>query len=150
METSKDFLKSLFFKKILFCNYNKVFFLILWYFFLYSTSFCFSSKSRSLYRSTPYCLFFSFFFSLEILWYLSQAFLESFFTVLIVLSWRIFRHLYACKKKAIKKSLKDVKMLQVNFIMIYLISKILVLLKVTSILKTLFKEYNRLSLFKKR
>ena len=62
LETSKDFLKSLFFKKILFCNYNKVFFLILWYFFLYSTSFCFSSKSRSLYRSTPYCLFFSFFF----------------------------------------------------------------------------------------
>ena len=36
------------------------------------------------------------------------------------------------------------KMLQVNFILIYVIHKILVLLKITRILKRFFKEYNRL------
>ena len=35
-------------------------------------------------------------------------------------------------------------MLQVNFIMIYIIFKILVLLKITWILKMLFKDFNRL------
>ena len=35
-------------------------------------------------------------------------------------------------------------MLQVNFIMIYVIHKISVLLKITRILKRFFKEYNRL------
>ena len=35
-------------------------------------------------------------------------------------------------------------MLQVNFILIYVIHKILVLLKITRILKRFFKEYNRL------
>ena len=39
-------------------------------------------------------------------------------------------------------------MLQVNFIMIYIIHKISVLLKITRILKTFFKEFSRF-LFKK-
>ena len=34
-------------------------------------------------------------------------------------------------------------MLQVNFVMIYIIHKILVLLKITRSLKRFFKEYNR-------
>ena len=40
-------------------NYNKVFFLILQYFFLYSTSLCFSFSESFLDCSWPYCLMFS-------------------------------------------------------------------------------------------
>ena len=43
-------------------NYNKVFFLILQYFFLYSTSLCFSFSESFLDCSWPYCPFFSFSF----------------------------------------------------------------------------------------
>ena len=41
-------------------------------------------------------------------------------------------------------------MLQVNFIMICIIHKISVLFKITRILKTLFKECNKLLFFKKK
>ena len=48
-----------------------------------------------------------------------------------------------------KKLFDEMKMLQINFIMICITYKISVLLKVTRILKVLFKEYNRLLFFKK-
>ena len=48
-----------------------------------------------------------------------------------------------------KKLFDEMKMLQINFIMIRITYKISVLLKVTRILKALFKEYNRLLFFKK-
>ena len=38
-------------------------------------------------------------------------------------------------KRVIKKLIEDIKMLQVNFIMIYIIHKIFLLLKITRILK---------------
>ena len=42
-------------------EYSEAFFLILLYFFfLYSTSLCFSSSGRFLYNLSPYCCFFSF------------------------------------------------------------------------------------------
>ena len=52
-------------------------------------------------------------------------------------------------KKYIYKKLfdKKKKMLQVNFIMFCIIHKILVFLTITKILKTLFKDYNRLLFF---
>ena len=40
-------------------------------------------------------------------------------------------------------------MLQIKFLIICIIHKISVLLKITKILKTLFKKYNRLSFFNK-
>ena len=52
------------FKTIVHYNYNIAFFLILQFFFLSSTSFCFSSSSRCLYCSRAYYCFFSF-YSLE-------------------------------------------------------------------------------------
>ena len=48
-----------------------------------------------------------------------------------------------------KKLFDEMKMLQINFIMICITYKISVLLKVTRILKVLFKDYNRLLFFKK-
>ena len=49
----------------------------------------------------------------------------------------------------LKRILENIEMLLVNFIMIYIIHKILVSLKITKILKMLFMEYNRLLFFKK-
>ena len=48
-----------------------------------------------------------------------------------------------------KKLFDEMKMPQINFIMICITYKISVLLKVTRILKALFKEYNRLLFFEK-
>ena len=54
-------------------------------------------------------------------------------------------------KKHNKKSFDEIKMLQTNFIMVYIIHKISGLLKIIRISKTLFKEYNkRLFFFKKK
>ena len=79
--------------------------------------------------------FFSF-SSLEMLWYyLSQAFFQSFFIILIIFSWWIFRHFCKCKKIYTNKLFGEIKLLHVNFIMIYIIHKISVLLKITRILK---------------
>ena len=46
-----------------------------------------------------------------------------------------------------ERLLEDIKMLQVNFIMIYIIHKIIVLLKITRILKRLFNKNNRVLFF---
>ena len=53
------------------------------------------------------------------------------------------------EKEVIKKVFDEIKMLQINCIMICIIDKISVLLKTIRILKTLFKESNRLLFFKK-
>ena len=61
-------------------NYNKAFFFILQYFFLYSTSLCFSSSESFLDCSWPYCPFFSF-SSFVIIWCFKEPFLLSFFVI---------------------------------------------------------------------
>ena len=53
------------------------------------------------------------------------------------------------EKEVIKKVFDEIKMLQINCIMICIIDKISVLLKTIRILKTLFKESNRLLFSKK-
>ena len=75
-------------KIILSCNCNKAFFfLILCFFFLYSTSFCFSFCSRFLYGSWQYCCIFSY-YSLERFWYLPGFFfLFFFFCRFYLFSW---------------------------------------------------------------
>ena len=57
---------------------------------------------------------------------------------------------YICEKKIIKKLFDEIRMLQINFIMMCITHKISALLKITRILKTLFKECNRLLSFKKK
>ena len=52
-------------------------------------------------------------------------------------------------QEVIIKVFDEIKMLQINCIMIWIIDKISVLLKTIRILKTLFKESNRLLFSKK-
>ena len=134
-------------------------------FSLYSTSFCFSFSGRFLYLSWPCCRFFPF-YSLERLYMFYEIFWWSFFLILIIFSWWIFRHFYIHGKKFIKKLIKIIflkkylemlqefyALLNLNFIMICIIHKISVLFKITWIilkikfLKCFFKQYN-IHLFK--
>ena len=68
---------------------------------------------------------------LERIWYLSVTFFFCFFLslfiIFIIFSWWIFRNFYICQKCFTRKSLEDIKLLQVKFIMIYIIHKKLVL-----------------------
>ena len=52
-------------------------------------------------------------------------------------------------KKHNKKSFDEIKILQTNFIMVYIIYKISGLLKIIRISKTVFKEYNKRLFFEK-
>ena len=52
-------------------------------------------------------------------------------------------------KKHNKKSFDEIKILQTNFIMVYIIYKISGLLKIIRTSKTVFKEYNKRLFFEK-
>ena len=82
--------------------------------------------------------FFFSFSSLERLWYLSQAFFEvfRFYFDDIYLT----RSFYICEKKFTKSLLEDIKMLQVNLILICVIHKHLGLFKITKILKCFLRS----------
>ena len=78
-----------------------------------------------------------------------SVYFQTFLDILDIII-RIFRYFNICGKKIIKKLdlLEDIKMLQVDFVMIYIIYKISESLKITwitfKIFKRFFKEYNRL------
>ena len=87
-------------------------------------------------RSRPACYFF--FSSLERFWFILQAFFAVFLYFLDNVWMKIFRNFYtymkkksAKKKKIMKKFIKRIKKVyfKFSFVMIYIIHKILVLLK---------------------
>ena len=92
--------------------------------------------------------FFFSFSSLERLSYLSQAFFEVFrFCFDDIYLTRSF---YICEKKFIKSLLGDIKMLQVNLILICVIHKHLGLFKITKILKCFLRSIANSCFLKKQ
>ena len=83
---------------------------------------------------------FLFFFFSKTLISFTSFFLKSFFIILIIFSWWIFRYFYICKTYFIKNFLEGIKILQLDFIVISIIHKILLLLKITIILKSFWRS----------
>ena len=97
--------KSFLFKLIVCYNYNKELFLILQCFFLYLTSFCFSSSVTVCIILDHIVTFFLFCFVRNTFISFPSVFLGYLFRILIIISCWIFRHFYICKKKKkIKKN----------------------------------------------
>ena len=87
-----------------------------------------------------FCIFhdhivaFFFFSSLERIWYLCCLFI-----ILIAFSWWTL-DIVTYTKNLIKKLLEGIKMLKVNFVMTWIIYKVLMLLKITRILKCFLRS----------
>ena len=84
--------------------------------------------------------FFIFFFFSKTLISFTSFFWKSFFIILITFSWWIFRYFYICKTYFIKKLLEGIKIQQLDFIVISIIHKILLLLKITITLKSFWRS----------
>ena len=127
--------------KIVSYNCNKGFFVNLHYFFYTQASLFFHLHFHFVSLMTFLMLFFCFSFRNTLIPFTS-LFWNLFFITLIIFSWK-----FLYKKKTLTKTLLEViEMLQVNFIMIYIIHKISVLLKIMRTLNC-FLSLFRIDLF---
>ena len=125
------FINFLIFNFLLF--YSSKFIALKHSYFIYQKNFLHHLFLDNYYKKT----FFLILYFLERFWYFHELFFAVFPYFFIIFSWKFFRHFYRYEKKIIrnifKKKLKriDLKMsfLSFSFIMIYIIHKMLVLLK---------------------